>query len=87
MWGFWGYISVMKKTIGRPKKAAQRLKVEILKVRLEPAEKKAFQDAADIAGIPLSAWFRERARRAAVRELEDAGRRIAFLPVVTEDSE
>jgi hypothetical protein len=39
----------------------------------------AFRDAARIAGIPMSAWVRERLRRAATRELEDAGREVAFL--------
>jgi uncharacterized protein (DUF1778 family) len=82
---FEGYNTSMPKLTGRPKKPARHRKAEILKLRLESSEKRAFQDAADIAGIPLSAWLRERARRAAVRELEEAGRRIAFLHVASED--
>jgi uncharacterized protein (DUF1778 family) len=54
-------------------------KSEFMKIRLEPAEKRAFHEAADIAGVALSAWMRERLRRAARRELEEAGRQIAFL--------
>jgi uncharacterized protein (DUF1778 family) len=54
-------------------------KTDTLKLRLSTAEKEAFQDAADLSGIALSAWIRERLRRTATRELEDAGREIAFL--------
>ena len=52
---------------------------ELLQVRLLPSEKKAFTEAADLAGIPLSAWVRERLRRAAISELEGIGVRAAFL--------
>jgi uncharacterized protein (DUF1778 family) len=55
-------------------------KTELIKVRLEPNEKRAFEEAAEIAGISLSAWMRERLRRAVIRELEDASRPIYFLP-------
>jgi hypothetical protein len=48
-------------------------------VRLVPSEKVAFADAATLAGLDLSAWVRERLRQAAIRELEAAGRRAAFL--------
>jgi hypothetical protein len=54
-------------------------KVEVLLVRMTPGEKQAFQDAALLAGIPLSAWMRERLRREARKELEEAGQKIAFL--------
>lgn len=54
-------------------------KTETKLLRLEAAEKRAFTAAANIAGVPLATWMRERLRRAAVRELEDAGREIAFL--------
>jgi len=53
---------------------------EYLAVRMEPAEKQAFKDAAELAGVPLSVWMRERMRRAAVRELAEAARPVAFLP-------
>ena len=50
-----------------------------MEIRVSQDEKAAFQAAAQLAGIPLSAWVRERLRRAAVRELEDAGQDIPFL--------
>ena len=48
------------------------------RLRLTPDEKAAFQEAASISGLSLSAWIRERLRRAATSELERAGRPIAF---------
>jgi uncharacterized protein (DUF1778 family) len=69
----------MKKRAGRPKKGSDMAKAEMLEVRVGPAEKQTFKDAADLAGIGLSTWVRERLRRIARRELEEAGRRIAFL--------
>jgi hypothetical protein len=64
---------------GRPKKAPNQLKADYLELRLTPLEKQAFRQAAEIAGIPLAAWARERLRRVATRELEEAGLRIPFL--------
>jgi len=64
---------------GRPAKTPERSKAEYLDVRLELAEKEAFRLAAELAGLPLSAWVRERLRRAARRELEDANQPIAFM--------
>ena len=55
-------------------------KSEFLKIRLEPEEKEAFEDAANFAGISLSAWIRERLRTMARKELDEAGEHIAFLP-------
>ena len=54
-------------------------KTEVLQIRLTKAEKQGIAEAAELAGIPLSAWVRERLRRMAVRELEEASRPIAFL--------
>jgi len=62
---------------GRPKK--KRPLGEYLEVRVEGLEKRAFRDAADLAGIPLATWVRERLRQIAIRELEAAARPIAFL--------
>jgi predicted HicB family RNase H-like nuclease len=55
------------------------VKTATFKLRLTEREKKAFQDAAELSGISLAAWMRDRLRRSATRELEDAGREIAFL--------
>jgi hypothetical protein len=54
-------------------------KSEFMKIRLSAEEKEAFADAANHAGLSLSAWIRERLRLVAIRELEDAGRPIPFV--------
>jgi len=54
------------------------MKTELLQLRVQPTEKQAFQEAADLAGIAVSAWVRERLRKAAAKELEDADRQIPF---------
>jgi uncharacterized protein (DUF1778 family) len=60
-------------------------KTEMLRLRLSPDEKLAFERAANISGLPVSGWVRERLRRAARIELEDAGERVPFarLPGTT----
>lgn len=67
----------MPKSPGRPKKAI-RLD-EYLEIRVRSDEKRAFRNAAELAGIPLSTWIRERLRQVAIRELEAVGRSIPFL--------
>ncbi len=59
------------------------VKSNFMKIRVQAEEKQAFEDAAKLAGISLSAWVRERLRSAARRELEDAEHPIAFLSGVT----
>jgi len=56
-----------------------RVRVSRLGLRLEPEEKQAFEQAAEISGVPVSAWIRERLRRDARRELQDADRAVPFL--------
>ncbi len=48
---------------GRPRKSNTR--EEYLEVRLDGPEKQAFKDAADLSGLAVSAWVRERLREAA----------------------
>lgn len=67
------------RTAGRPRKDGPEAKSDFLDVRVSGPEKEAFRDAAELAGIPLATWVRERLRRAARIELEDAGRQAAFL--------
>ncbi|HYN21808.1 MAG TPA: hypothetical protein VE078_12675 [Thermoanaerobaculia bacterium] len=57
-------------------------KGEVLQIRLTEAEKQGFQAAANLAGIPLSSWVRERLRLAAIRDLESAGQQIPFVEPV-----
>ncbi len=54
-------------------------KEQVLQIRLTEAEKEGFEAAADLAGIPLSSWVRERLRLAAIRDLESAGQQIPFV--------
>jgi hypothetical protein len=48
-------------------------------IRVSELEKKGFERAAEIAGIGLSAWARQRLRTAAIKEHQDAGEKIIFL--------
>jgi hypothetical protein len=68
-----------KKGRGRPRKGSAQTKSEGVLLRMEPREKKGFADAANVAGVPLSVWMRERLRRVAARELHEATRPVAFL--------
>ena len=54
-------------------------KAQVLQIRLTDEEKRGFQAAANLAGIPLSSWVRERLRLAAIRDLESAGQKIPFV--------
>jgi uncharacterized protein (DUF1778 family) len=67
------------KKLGRPKKAKGTTKEEYLELRLDTAEKQAFWDAATLSGMALSVWVRERLRKAARKELEDADKPVAFV--------
>lgn len=58
------------------------VKDKILQIRLSDDEKRGFETAAEIAGIPLSSWVRERLRLACIRDLESAGQKIPFLKPV-----
>jgi predicted HicB family RNase H-like nuclease len=73
------YNNHMKSKAGRPPKEPGTALSESILLRLEPAEKAAFRDAAAAAGLPLSAWVRERLRKLARRELENIGQPVAFL--------
>jgi hypothetical protein len=54
-------------------------KEQVLQIRLTEDEKRGFSAAAELAGIPLSSWVRERLRLAAIRDLESAGQKIPFV--------
>ncbi len=55
------------------------VKGEVLQIRLTDLEKRGFVAAAELAGIPLSSWVRERLRLAAIRDLESAGQKVPFV--------
>ena len=63
--------------MARPRSADP--KTYYLKMRLTPDERLTFEECAEISGIPMAAWIRQRVRKAAVRELEGAGRAVTFL--------
>lgn len=56
-----------------------KAKSATLQIRLSPAEKAAFEQAAANSGIPISSWVRDRLRDAAIRELERVGQPIPFI--------
>ena len=58
------------------------MKTDTLQIRLQPEEKEAFELAAQLSGIALSAWVRERLRLACIRELEGIGRTVPFVKQV-----
>lgn len=56
-----GYNSAVAKTkIGRPRRAA-KVADELIALRLTKAERRAWQAAADKAGLALSEWLRQAA--------------------------
>ncbi len=69
----------MKKR-GRPKNPENAVKKRVLQIRLLEQEKQAFDEAAEIAGLSLSSWVRERLREQSRKELQEAKRKIPFLP-------
>jgi len=50
-----------------------------INVRVSVQEKAAFSRAAEVAGIPLSWWIRERLRASSLRELDVVGELAPFL--------
>ena len=67
------------KRIGRPPKGEGKIKNIRLDMRLDESEKEAFRLAAELSGLDMSAWIRERLRSASWKELERAGRPVPFL--------
>ena len=57
-------------------------KTTTAQIRLTEDEKDGFLQCAELAGISLSSWIRERLRLAAIRELEAAGRKVPFVKPV-----
>lgn len=55
------------------------MKDHAVQIRVSSEERLAFNQAAQLSGIPLSSWVRERLRLAAIRELENAGQKIPFV--------
>jgi hypothetical protein len=54
-------------------------KIRVLQIRLTDEEKRGFQAAANLAGLSMSSWARERLRLAAIRDLAIAGQAPPFV--------
>ena len=48
-------------------------------IRVTELEKEAFERAAEISGVGLSAWARQKLRAAAIKELQNIGEKVVFL--------
>ena len=64
-------VRMKKKRLGRPKKAVAERKSRYLQVRVDDAEKAAFDRAASTKGLDTSSWVRLRLREAAKKDLSD----------------
>jgi uncharacterized protein (DUF1778 family) len=69
----------MAKKRGAPPKPASERKAAVVQIRLQGAEKAAFERAAKLRGLSLSAWMRTRLRDAAVEDLNAHGLQPDFL--------
>ena len=74
-------MDAIKRKRGRPPKNSGDVKSESILLRLDGGEKQGFAQAARIAGLPLSAWMRERLRKAARSELKQADLAVPFMQV------
>jgi hypothetical protein len=63
-----------KRPRGRPALAERERKGEIVACRVEPDERAQFDKAAEVAGLRLSDWMRDRLKAAAKRELRRVSR-------------
>ncbi len=70
---------IYEETAWSARKTLSKAKSDLLQIRVNPAEKQAFMDAADLDGKKLSEWIRDRLRRISRQELEQANRLVAFL--------
>lgn len=72
-------MKTQQKRRGRPPKSSGETKSEGILLRLDAQEKQGFRSAAELAGIPVAVWMRERLRTVARKELVEAGMAIPFL--------
>jgi hypothetical protein len=70
--------SALKRERKMPNHAKRRTK--FVQLDLDEYEKQAFLMAAELAGVALGSWARERLRSAARRELIEFGQKVPFLP-------
>jgi uncharacterized protein (DUF1778 family) len=58
--------------MARPKKAEERAHSASIRIRLMPTHDALIRQAAELAGVSLSDWIRERLIRAARKEVSQA---------------
>lgn len=58
-------------------------KDEQIIIRVSAEEKQGLERAAEIAGIGLSAWARQKLRSGAIKELQEVGEKINFLKPIS----
>ncbi|MFL5328899.1 MAG: hypothetical protein ACJ8C4_08275 [Gemmataceae bacterium] len=68
-----------KKRLARRGVGSGETFTERFEMRLRATEKQAFLTAAELAGLEMADWVRERLRRAARQELEEAQQPIPFI--------
>jgi hypothetical protein len=61
-------------------KSDNKRRTKFVQLDLDEYEKQAFLMAAELAGVALGSWARERLRSAARRELIEFGQKVPFLP-------
>ena len=64
---------------GRPPLGSDKIKGIRLDMRLDEREKEGFRAAAELSGLDMSSWIRERLRSVAWKELERAGKPVPFI--------
>ncbi len=52
-------------------------------IRVSETELEGFKRSADIAGVGLSAWARQRLRAAAIKDLQELGEKVPFLQPIS----
>lgn len=55
------------------------IKEKNLIFRVSPEEKEDFERAANVSGLSLSGWMRQKLRAAAIKELGEIGEKVSFL--------
>lgn len=62
-------------------------KEQSIMIRVSQLEKEGFARAAEISGIGLSAWARQKLRSAAIKDLQDVGMKIPFIKSIKIDTQ
>ena len=65
--------------LGRPEGSTGKARDELIQMRVNAVEKQGFSNAAQLSGLTVSAWARERLRCICREELETAGQNVPFL--------